>query len=198
MNYCPRCGVKLGSKVDGGRERPACANPECGFVHFGQFSIGCGGVVIQDNKALLVQRGINPNRGAWQIPGGYVESDEEIVPAVEREVLEEAGVVAKVSDVIGVRHAIGAPTANIYVVFRLDLVAGEPKFDGVETIGAGYFDLEEIERIEGVQGFSKWSIRRALEIPPGSGLTLEVGEINVGRPGWSLFGMGTGSQAYGR
>ena len=88
------------------------ANPACGFVHFGQFSIGCGGVVIRDNQALLVQRGINPNRGAWQIPGGYVESDEEIVPAVEREVLEEAGVVAKVSDVIGVRHAIGALGAS--------------------------------------------------------------------------------------
>lgn len=198
MNYCPRCGAKLGSKVDGGRERPACASLECGFVHFGQFSIGCGGVVIQDNKALLVQRGINPNRGAWQIPGGYVESDEEIVPAVEREMLEEAGVVARVSDVIGVRHATGAPTANIYVVFRLDLVSGEPKFDGVETIGAGYFGLDEIERMDGVQGFSKWSIKRALAIPPGSGLTLEVGEINIGRPGWSLFGVGADSRSQDR
>ena len=64
MNYCPRCGAKLGSKVDGGRERPACLVQECGFVHFGDSSIGCGAVVIRDNKALLVQRGINPNRGA--------------------------------------------------------------------------------------------------------------------------------------
>ena len=150
--------------------------------------------MIRDNKALLIQRGINPNRGAWQIPGGYVESDEEIVPAVEREVLEEAGVVAKVSDVIGVRHTVGAPTANVpaanvYVVFRLDLMSGEPRFDGMETIGAGYFGLAEIGEMEGVQGFSKWSIKRALELPTGSGFTLETGDINIGRPGWSLFGM---------
>ena len=137
MNYCPRCGSELVMRLDGGRDRPACAKDGCGFVHFGHHSIGCGGVVIRDNKALLVQRGINPNRGAWQIPGGYVESDEEIVPAVEREVLEEAGVVAKVSDVIGVRHTVGVPTANVYVVFRLDLISGEPRFDGVESIGAG-------------------------------------------------------------
>ena len=95
---------------------------------------------------------------------------------------------AKVSDVIGVRHTVGVPTANVYVVFRLDLISGEPQFDGVESIGAGYFGLQEIEAMEGVQGFSKWSIRRALELPPGSGFTLEIGDVNIGRPGWSLFG----------
>ena len=130
MKYCPRCGSELGTKLDGGRERPACLVGGCGFIHFGFHSIGCGGVVIRDGKALLIQRGINPNRGDWQIPGGYVEADEEIVHAVEREVLEEAGITARVSDVIGVRHTVGTPVANVYVVFRLDLVSGEPRFDG--------------------------------------------------------------------
>ena len=188
MNFCPRCAAPLTTKMDGGRERPACSRDGCSFVHFGTFSIGCGGVVIRDNKALLVQRGINPNRGAWQIPGGYVESDEEITPAVEREVLEESGIVAKVSDVIGVRHAIGAPTANVYVVFRLDPVSGEPTFDGDETVGAGYFSIEEIDQMENLQGFSRWSIERAFELPSGTGFTLETGGVTIGRPGWSLFG----------
>lgn len=190
MNYCPRCGSPLGATFDGGRDRPACLKEGCGFIHFGYHSIGCGGVVIRDNRALLIQRGINPNRGDWQIPGGYVESDEEILPAVEREVLEEAGVVAKVSDVIGVRHTVGNPVANVYLVFRLEFVSGEPRFDGVETLDAGYFSLEEIEQMDRVQGFSKWSIKRALETPPGYGFTLEPGDINIGRPGWSLFGKG--------
>ena len=189
MNYCPRCGTKLGVKFEGGRDRPACPSEGCGFFDFGLFSIGCGGVVIRENRALLVQRGINPNRGAWQIPGGYVESDEQIVPAVEREVLEEAGVTAKVSDVIGVRHVLGAPSANIYVVFRLQPVSGEPRFDGGETIGAGYFSLEELDQMDNVQEFSMWSINRALKLPVGSGLILEHGGVSIGRPGWSLFGL---------
>ena len=189
MNFCPRCGTKLCVKEDGGRERPACPSDDCGFIHFGYFSIGCGAVVMRDNKALLIQRGISPNRGAWQIPGGYVESDEEILSAVEREVLEEAGITAKVTDVIGVRHVTGAPSANIYVVFRLQPMAGEPRFDGVETIGAGYFSLEELDRMDRVQGFSMWSIRRALQVPAGAGFNLELGKINIGRPGWTLFGM---------
>ena len=191
MNYCPRCGTRLDVKFDGGRERPACPNSECGFIHFGHYSIGCGGVVIKDNKALLIQRGIEPNRGAWQIPGGYVESDEEILAAVEREVLEEAGVVAKVTDVIGVRHVAGTPTANVYMVFRMDLISGEPRYDGDETIGAGFYSIDEIDQMEGVQGFSTWSIKRALALPSGAGFVLETGDINIDRPGWSLFGKAT-------
>ena len=188
MKYCPRCGAELGWKFDGGRDRPACQAEGCRFIHFGDFSIGCGGVVIRDNKALLIQRGINPNRGAWQIPGGYVEADEEILTAVEREVLEEAGVVARVLDVVGVRHAIAEPVANIYVVFRLEPVSGEPRYDGEETIGAGYFSLEEMGRMEGVQGFSTWAIHRALATPRGAGFTLEDTELTRQRPGWTLFG----------
>ena len=95
MNFCPRCGTPLVSQMEGGRERPACPAPDCRYFHFGDYSIGCGGVVIRDGKGLLIQRGINPNRGAWQLPGGYVEADEDIVEAVQREVLEEAGVEAK-------------------------------------------------------------------------------------------------------
>ena len=189
MNYCPKCGAKLGSKMEGGRERPVCLSEGCGFIDFGCSSIGCGGVVIRGNKALLVQRGIEPFLGAWQIPGGYVEIDEEIPSAVEREVLEEAGVTARVSDVIGVRHAMGPAGANIYVVFRLEQVSGEPRFDGVETTGAGYFGLQELGRMEKVQAFSTWAIKRALEIPAGSGLTLEKGDVGAARPGWSLFGL---------
>jgi ADP-ribose pyrophosphatase YjhB (NUDIX family) len=179
--------------MDGGRERPACLVDGCGFTYYGNHSIGCGGVVIRDNKALLIQRGINPNIGAWQIPGGYVEADEEILPAVEREVLEESGIVARVKDVVGIRHATSAPNSNVYVVFRLEPVSGEPKFDGDETIGAGYFSWEEIQNMEGVQGFSLWSIRRALDTPEGAGLMLHESDLTRQRPGWTLFGVNEGN-----
>ena len=193
MYYCPRCGTGLVSKFDGGRERPACPIEACGFIHFGYSSIGCGAVVMRDGKALLIQRGINPRRGDWQLPGGYVEADEEIVDAVEREVLEEAGIIARVTDVVGLRHSvagsIGGPSANVYVVFRLEVVSGEPRYDGEETIGAGYFSLQEIERMDGVQSLSIWAIQRALATPPTAGFTsYREDVVSSGRHGWSLFG----------
>ncbi len=190
MNYCPRCATPLEKRADGGRERPACPAEDCRFIHFGHFSIGCGAVVIRGNKALLIQRGLNPNRGDWQIPGGYVEADEVIVDAVEREVLEESGITARVTDVIGLRHAAGPPTANIYVVFRLQVISGEPVYDGHETIGAGYFSLEEMAQMERVQALSIWAIQQALKTPVGSGFKPDpTSPAALIGPGRSLFGL---------
>ncbi len=189
--YCPRCGSTLGTKMEGGRERPACPADGCGFFHFGDASIGCGGVVIRDGKALLIQRGLNPGRGTWQIPGGYVEDDEAIPAAVEREVLEEAGVVAAAREVLGFRHSASRPdrpNANLYVVFRLDLVSGEPQGDGVETLDAGFFSLAELEEKVGMQGLSMWAIKLALAPDRGEGFVSHHDEFEL-RPGWSLFGL---------
>ena len=189
--YCPRCGSVLASKFDGGRDRPACLSDGCGFLHFGESSIGCGGVVIRDGKALLIQRGLNPGRGTWQIPGGYVEADEAIPAAVEREVSEEAGIVARVREVVGFRHSASTPdrpNANIYVVFRLDLVSGEPRWDGVETMGAGFFSLEELGEKEGVQALSLWAIGLALTADHGGGFVSHHDSFDL-RPGWSVFGV---------
>ena len=197
MNYCPQCGSTIALRHEGGRERPACSTTDCSFVHFSDFSIGCAGVVTKhidgELKALLVQRGHNPCAGMWQIPGGYAEHDELLSIAVQREVHEETGVTAEVADVLAFRHALGGsaggPSTNIYVIFRLDYVAGEPVFDGDEIADAGFFSLSEMAAMEGVQTLSKWGIEQALRAEAGSGLS--IGEIDQRsqRGDWQLFGL---------
>lgn len=199
MNYCPRCANPLITKHDGGRDRQACPDPSCGFMHFGDFSIGCSGVVLREEagetKALLVQRAQNPFAGSWQLPGGYAEHDEPLSLAVEREVMEEASVTARVRDVIAFRHSLagtsGGPSTNIYMIFRLDLIEGEPKHDGVEVADAGFFTLDEMAQMEAVQGLSRWGIEQALVTKAGSGLTPDGGAPGSERPGWQLFGLET-------
>ena len=189
--YCPRCGAELGRKVEGGRERPACFAEGCGYFHFTNASIGCGGVVLRDGKALLIQRGHDPGRGLWQIPGGYVEDDEALPAAIEREVYEEAGIVARVRESLGFRHSASTeqrPIPNIYVVFRLDVVSGEPQADGDETLDAGFFSVEEIERKEGAQALSLWAVRLALAADAAGGGHVAQEGAGGPRPGWSLFG----------
>ncbi len=197
MKYCPRCASELTTKHDGGRDRAACPDESCGFIDFGNFSIGCAGVVLREEdgvqKALLVQRGWEPFSGSWQLPGGYAEHDEPLSLAVEREVMEEAAITAKVSDVIAFRHSlggsIGGPSTNIYVVFRLDLIEGEPAYDNDEITGAGFFSLDEMSNMEAVQGLSRWAIEKALAVPGGSGLLPEPSGPGGNRPGWQLFGL---------
>jgi ADP-ribose pyrophosphatase YjhB (NUDIX family) len=191
VKYCPQCASELGTRFEGGRDRVAC--PSCSYLFFGDFSIGCGGVVIRDGKALLIRRGHEPGRGWWQIPGGYVEHDEVITDAVEREVLEEAGVRARVVEVLGLRHSvggpgsIGGPSSNVYVMFQLEPLEGEPAGDGDEITGAGYFSMEEIAGMDRVQSLSKFAIGRALGGAPGF-VPAQAGS-DPNRPGWVLFGL---------
>jgi ADP-ribose pyrophosphatase YjhB (NUDIX family) len=183
----------MSSKHDGGRDRPACEADGCGYIHYGDFSIGCAGVVLRDKRALLVQRGWNPFKGSWQLPGGYAEHDEPISLAVEREVLEEAGIEARVRDVIAFRHSlgggIGGPSTNIYVVFRLDAVGGDPAWDGDEIAHAGFYSLDEMSEMEAVQGLSRWAIEKALGVGEGHGLRPDAIAPGGDRPGWQLFGL---------
>jgi len=185
MRFCPRCASELTPRLEGGRERLACAR--CGYVFFGEFSIGVGGVVIREGRALLIRRGQEPRRGWWQIPGGYCEHDEPIDEAVVREVYEETGIRARVENVLGLRHSLGAPSANVYVIFRLTPLEGEPRADGDEITGVGFFSPAEIAGMEKVQSLSKWAIRAALARPDGFERVAEPADL--ARPGYTLFGL---------
>ena len=192
MKYCPRCAQELITRHEGGRDRLACPGPDCKFVHFGDFSIGVGGVVMQDGKILLIRRGHEPGRGWWQLPGGYAEHDEPIVDAVEREVLEEAGVKAKAVEILGFRHSvggqgsIGGPSTNVYIVFRLEPDPDcAPFCDQDEITGVEFWDVESLLAHERVQNLTKWAIGWAREGK--SGLTIHERAVDATRPPWQLF-----------
>lgn len=196
-SYCPKCASPLTTVHDGGRDRPACSAEDCRFVHFGDFSIGCAGVVTREVdgelQALLVQRAQDPFAGAWQIPGGYAEHDELVSTAVEREVHEESGIVATVSDVVAFRHALagnmGGPSTNIYMIFRLDYQSGDTQADGVEIANAGFFTMAQMSDMKGVQGLSRWGIEQTLNSQRGTGLSVDRTDNRSEVPGWQLFGL---------
>src|SRR5579875_1681121 len=94
INFCLACGNALVTREIGGVPRRAC--PACDFVHWGNYSIGVGALVVRDNRFLLVRRAQDPGRGVWTNPGGYTEQMESIHRTVEREVFEETGVTATV------------------------------------------------------------------------------------------------------
>jgi 8-oxo-dGTP diphosphatase len=48
-------------------------------------------LIFQDGGILLVERGREPLKGYWSIPGGILETGERLVDGIQREVLEETG-----------------------------------------------------------------------------------------------------------
>ena len=70
------------------RERLVC--PECSYVRYDNPKIVAGAVVLWQGRYLLCRRAINPRKGYWTIPAGYMELNETALDGAKREVLEEA------------------------------------------------------------------------------------------------------------
>jgi 8-oxo-dGTP diphosphatase len=62
--------------------------------------IGVGGVLIEDNRVLLVRRANHPAKGYWAIPGGRIEGRELLRDALKREMFEETGIVIRVAELL--------------------------------------------------------------------------------------------------
>lgn len=153
-NFCLQCGHALETRWIGDADRRAC--PACDYVFWGQYSIGVGAIVRKENRYLLVRRAQNPGKGNWTNPGGYIEQTEPFHETIEREVLEETGVTAKVKRIVAVRDQ-PREVHNVYIAFILDYVDGEPVPDGIEVDAAGFYGPDELDGMN-VAGFTRWLI----------------------------------------
>ena len=62
--------------------------------------VGVGAVVVDQDRVLLVQRGREPSKGKWSLPGGVLEVGESLTEGVAREVQEETGLVEESVELI--------------------------------------------------------------------------------------------------
>jgi ADP-ribose pyrophosphatase YjhB (NUDIX family) len=82
---CPRCGADLV------REEGRARCPACGSVYYANSAPAVEGLLERDGRVLLSKRGIDPRRGYWDLPGGFLEEGEEPLAGLRREFREETG-----------------------------------------------------------------------------------------------------------
>jgi ADP-ribose pyrophosphatase YjhB (NUDIX family) len=110
-----------------------------------KWQVGVSGAVVHDGRVLLVRHTYGPRQGHWALPGGIAAPDERLDQAVIREVREETGLDTEVIDLIGAVTRYSDNGGEVYVVFRLELCAGEAEPDQVELDAARWFTLSQVE-----------------------------------------------------
>ncbi len=171
LNHCTRCGgmLELGPVEGEDRDRLACV--VCGFIAYVNPRLVVTTLPITDDgRVLLLRRGIEPQRGHWAQPGGFLEIDETVREAAVRETLEEIGVVVEPGEIVGL---YSRPEAAIVVVaFEARIVRGEPH-STPEALEVRAFAPEAIPWSDIAFRTSEWALRDWLkrarpDLHPGS------------------------------
>jgi ADP-ribose pyrophosphatase YjhB (NUDIX family) len=141
MKHCPACGQPVQFRIPPGdlRERAVCEN--CGEIHYQNPRIVAGCVVVHAGRILLCRRAIEPRRGYWTNPAGFMELGETLQSAAERETREEALAEVQLGSMLSVTNVLR--TGQVHIFFRATLP--EPRFgSGTESLEVRLFSEAEI------------------------------------------------------
>ena len=84
----------------------------------------------------------SPRYDDWEFPGGQVEEGETLTHALEREILEETGIVVKVKSLVGIYSNTRKPSI-VNMDFICEYVSGEPR-TSAESLQVEWVDRDEV------------------------------------------------------
>jgi ADP-ribose pyrophosphatase YjhB (NUDIX family) len=141
MKFCSACGQPVVSKIPEGDHLPRFVCTSCGTIHYENPRIIAGCIPEWKGKLLLCKRAIEPRRGFWTFPAGFMENGESLQQAAARESMEEALARVEIGSLVSIVHVLEA--RQVHMTFRarlLDLDFGV----GPESLETRLYDESEI------------------------------------------------------
>lgn len=141
MNYCSQCGAPVIQKIPPGDNLPRHVCGQCESIHYHNPKIVAGCIPEWEDQILLCRRAIEPRRGLWTFPAGFMEIGESTEEAAIRETKEEAQADVEITAL----HAVlSLPhIGQVYLVFRGRMLS--PTYEaGTESLEVGLFSFPAI------------------------------------------------------
>ena len=142
MKFCPECGAHLVRHAVAGEARNHWFCEACCATRYDHAMVVVTCFVACGQRLLWVQRNLEPKRGLWAIPGGYLESGETLAEGAARELREEAGVLLPPQRLQLYMTGTITFINQVYVAFRAT-VDSEDFEPGVESIACGFFSRQD-------------------------------------------------------
>lgn len=121
MNFCSQCGRPVALTIPSDDDRPRHVCPACGVIHYQNPKLVVGCIPEWKGRILMCRRDIEPRRGYWTLPAGFLENGETAADGARRETLEETG--SRVADLTPYLMVDIVHIHQIYLMFRSRLVA---------------------------------------------------------------------------
>lgn len=142
IQYCKECGAKAAYRLpDDGDTKPRAVCTVCNTVHYENPLNVVGTVPYWGERVLLCKRNIEPRRGLWTLPAGFMELHETTAEGAARETVEEAGAQFELQGLFTLVNV--ARVGQVHLFYRAQLISDQ--FDpGYETLEARLFLENEI------------------------------------------------------
>lgn len=140
LTYCSLCRTKLSTAAVDGRRRKVCEG--CGFIFY-RNPVPVVGCLVFDprGRILLVKRGVEPAKGKWGLPCGFIELGETPPAAARREMKEETGLVGRVMELLGIYHEPNYRYQSLFLSIYLLKPTGGKVRPGDDAQAVRFFPL---------------------------------------------------------
>ncbi|MCD4746924.1 MAG: NUDIX hydrolase [Bacteroidales bacterium] len=143
--YCPYCGEKISEKKEGDILREYCNICKIFFYDNPLPVVSC--ILENDRNIILVKRGNKPYKGMWCLPSGFAETGESIETAALRELKEETGVKAGITNLVDVDSCTNYFYGDlIFLTFEVERTGGK-LIAGDDAVEVKYFPLNKIPKL---------------------------------------------------
>jgi len=140
-------------------ERLVC--PDCGFVNYENPKIVVGTVATWEGRILLCRRNIQPRKGFWTIPAGYMELNETTEAGARREAMEEANADLAELDILAIYNI--PRISQVQIIYRGNLATPEVAA-GPESQEVALFDWRDIPWDELAFPSVRWALNHFEEV----------------------------------